>query len=72
VTTTVTVTNDLDYKLLIDFIGLPQTNTVLEKVLNRANQYGQIFRTFSKIPDFTNFSEILPVSFFPGFKILSV
>jgi hypothetical protein len=33
------VTNDLDYKLLIDFIGLSQTNTLVEKVLNRANQY---------------------------------
>jgi hypothetical protein len=36
---TVTVTNGLDYKLPIDFIGLSQTNTVLEKVLNRANPY---------------------------------
>jgi hypothetical protein len=52
---TMTVTNDLDYKLSIDFIGLSQTNTILEKVLNRANQYWQIFRTFSKNSGFYKF-----------------
>ncbi len=63
---TVTVTNDSDYKLLIDLIGLSQTNTVLEKVSNRSSELSR------KLPDFTSFSEILPVSVFSGFKILSV